>query len=233
MSLMSFNLSKVLLKMLELRSVRTSELSPSQIDEGYLSYLQSQRIVDLSQGELHVVDPIRLAIEAIKLGTDVEIVSQRLDWRDFEKLCVEALRSHDFNVKAPFRFKANGKRREIDVVAHKRDVVLCVDCKHWRMRRGQQYKIKESASNHLDKCMKFAELATSLKGVELGIHGGSHLIPVIVTLIDLNLKHPVNSVWILPIFKLNSFLLDLETHIDELSSIKIRWTKLVRKHLRF
>lgn len=219
---MSINRSRALLRMLERRSIGIDELSSGEIDEDCLSYLHHQKIVDLSQGVLYVIDPVRLAIEAIKLGVDVEVASQWLDWRDFERLCIEALRSHDFSVKAPFRFKADGKRYEIDVVAHKKNVVMCIDCKHWKMKRGQQYKIKDSAINHLNKCMKLAELATSLRSVGIKAHSGSHVVPVIVTLIDLNLRSPVNGVWILPIFKLNSFLLDLELQIDEFSFIKVR-----------
>lgn len=219
---MNTNRSRALLRMLERRSMEVNELSPGEIDEDYLSYLHNQEIVCLDKGVLYVTDPIRLAIEAIKLGVDVEVASKWLDWRDFERLCVEALRSHNFNVKAPFRFKADGRRHEIDVVAHKKNVVLCVDCKHWKMKRGQQYRIKESAANHLDKCVKFAELVAAFSVVKLKVHSGAHLVPMIVTLMDLNLKHPLNGVWILPVFKLNSFLLDLEVHLDELSLINVR-----------
>lgn len=221
MSATNISKSRALLRMLEYRIIRVGELPLNEMDEDYLSYLQDQKIIRLSQEELHVVDPVRLAMEAIKLGIDIEVVSQRLSWRDFEKLCVEALKSHDFNVKAPFRFKADGSRHEIDVVAHKKNVVLCIDCKHWKMKHGQQYKVKESAANHLSKCIKLAECVTSLRSVNIDVQREAYLIPVIVTLMDLNLKYPVNGVWILPVFKLNSFLLDLDLYVGDLFSIKI------------
>jgi len=219
---MNVNSSRALLRMLERRGMKVNELSPGEMSEDYLGYLQGQGIVRLNQGVLYVTDPVRLAIEAIKLGVDVETASRWLNWRDFERLCVEALRSHNFSVKAPFRFKADGKRHEIDVVAHKKNVVLCIDCKHWKMKRGQQYRIKGFTMNHLDKCVKFAELVKSSRVVKLELHSGAYLVPMIVTLIDLDFKHHLNGVWILPIFKLNSFLLDLEAHLDELSLIKVR-----------
>lgn len=221
MKSMDVNRLRALLRMLEHRVINITELAASELDEDYLSYLHGQKIVRLDQEELHVIDPVSLAMEAVKLGADIEVVSQWLSWRDFEKLCVEALRSHDFEVKAPFRFKVDGSRHEVDVVARKKNVVLCIDCKHWNMKHGQQYKIKVSAANHLSKCIKFAEVASSLRDLGLNINRGACLIPVIVTLMDLNLRYPVNGVWVLPIFKLNSFLLDLEVHVDELSSIEI------------
>lgn len=218
---MNISKSRSLLRMLECRSIEVSKLSSDEMDESYLSYLCHQKIIRLSQGVLYVADPIRLVLEAVKLGVDIEVASKWLNWRDFERLCVEALQSHGFNVKAPLRFKVNGKRREIDIVAYKKNVLLCIDCKHWKMKRGQQYKIKESAMNHLDKCMELAKLATSLRSMKLSIYSEAHLVPVMVSLMDLNLKHSLNGVWIVPVFKLNSFLIDLDTHLDEVSSTRI------------
>ncbi|MEM0217517.1 MAG: NERD domain-containing protein [Candidatus Nezhaarchaeales archaeon] len=218
---MNVNSSRALLRMLKHRSMKVNELPSGGMNEDYLGYLQSQGILHLSQGVLYVTDPVRLAMEAIKLGADVEAASRWLNWRDFERLCVEALGSHNFSVKAPFRFKADGKRYEIDVVAHKKNFVLCIDCKHWKMKHGQKSRIKDSTMNHLNKCVKFAELVRSSRVVKLEHHNRAYLVPMIVTLMELDFNRPLNGVWILPIFKLNSFLLDLEAHLDELSLIKV------------
>ncbi|MEM4647211.1 MAG: nuclease-related domain-containing protein [Candidatus Nezhaarchaeales archaeon] len=207
--------------MLKRRSIEVSEALLSEVGEGYLNYLCDQGVVRLSQGVLYVTNPIRLAMETVKLGVDIEIASRWLNWRDFERLCVEALQSHDFKVRAPLRFKFDSKRHEIDIVACKKNAVLCIDCKHWEMMRGQQYKVKKSATSHLDKCIKLAKSASSLRNMGLNVHSGAYLVPIMITLIDLNLKLPLNSVWVIPVFKLNSFLLELEAHIDEISSIRI------------
>jgi len=209
--------SRALLRVLERRSLKVEDLSGIGLSEELLDYLRRQGIVHLDHEALWVVDPIRLAIEAVRLGADVEAVSELLSWRDFEGLCVEALRGHGYEVVAPFRFKIEGKKYEVDIVAHRRGVLLCVDCKHWRMRRGQRGKVKNAATSHFDKCAKIALSADLLRRAGLEVRNGSHVVPVIVTLMDLGFKRPLEGVCIVPIFKFNNFLLELEAHVDELS----------------
>jgi hypothetical protein len=194
------------MKILELRSLRMVEAMGLGIDDELLYELRG--VVDVKNGVVRVVDPIGLAMIIIKLGVDVEAVSRLLGWRDFEKLCVEALRSHGFEVKAPLRFKYEDRRYEVDIAAFKRQVMLVIDCKHWMMRGGQSSKIRRASVKHLDKCVKLARLRKT-----------GFTIPLIVTLMDLGFKQPVEGVLIVPIFKLNSFLLGFESHIDELPAL--------------
>jgi len=189
------------------------------LSEDLLDHLLRQNIVYLDREVLRVVDPINLAIEAMRLGADAEAVSQLLTWKDFEGLCVEALRSHGYEVVAPFRFKMDGKKYEVDVVAHKGEVLLCVDCKHWKTKRGQRSKVKDAAANHFDKCLRLALSADSLRKAGLKIYGGSYIVPVMVTLMDLGFKKPLDGVFVVPILKFNNFLLELEAHLDELPAL--------------
>lgn len=209
---------KALLKLLELKSIRIDDFYPIGIKDEYLHYLYNQKIVHLSRGTIQVVDQISLAMEAIKLGASIEAVSQWLSWKEFERFCVEALMSHNFKVKAPFRFKADGKRYELDVLARRANVALCIDCKHWKVKKGQGYKIKLAAFSHLNKCITLCGLPDTLRSLDIDVDK-VRIFPVIVTLIDLNLKTPIDGVLVLPIFKFNSFLLDLEKLVDELPSI--------------
>jgi Holliday junction resolvase-like predicted endonuclease len=208
---------RALLEFLERRSLKINELSCLGLSEELLNHLCRENVVHLDHEALQVVDPIRLAFEAIKLGADVEAVSELLSWKDFENLCVEALRIHGYVVRAPLRFKVEGKRYEVDIVAHRKGFLLCVDCKHWKMKRGQKSKVKDATTNHLDKCAKLALSADILRSAGLEVRTGSHVVPVIVTLMDLDLKSPLNGVCVVPIFKFNNFLLELEAHVDELS----------------
>jgi len=214
--------SRALLRVLELRSLKVEHLSSLGLNQDLLDYLRRQNIVHLDRGALCVVDPVRLAIEAVKLGADVEVASELLTWRDFEGLCVEALRGHGYEVVAPFRFKVEGKKYEVDVVAHRKGVLLCVDCKHWKMKRGQKSKVKDATTSHFDKCAKLALSADLLRRTGLEVRKGSYVVPVIVTLMDLGFKGPLNGVCVVPIYKFNNFLLELEAHVDELSCVTTR-----------
>ncbi|MEM4575998.1 MAG: restriction endonuclease [Candidatus Nezhaarchaeales archaeon] len=217
MALTSTEGYKVLLKLLEHKNIKIDELYPAEIEK-YLLYLHDQNIVHLDREGIQVVDPISLAIETIKLGASIEAASRWLSWKEFERFCAEALMNHNFKVKAPFRFKANDKRYEVDVLAHRASIVLCIDCKHWKVKKGQWHKIKSAALSHLNKCINLRGLPDILRSLGIG-SDKAHVFPVIVTLIDLDLKTPVSGVLILPIFKFNSFLLDLEKYVDELPSI--------------
>ncbi|MCS7139291.1 MAG: hypothetical protein N3F04_01325 [Candidatus Nezhaarchaeota archaeon] len=213
--------AKVLLKILESKKLSTKTITELEGGEELLHELKSRGIVDVKNGIIEVINAVDLAVEAAKSGVDVEAASRLLSWRDFERLCVEALINHSFKVKAPLRFKYHQKRHEIDVAALKHGVLLCLDCKHWNMKRGQGHKVRESAINHLDKCIKLAELASSQRILGIQLQEGNIIVPLILTLIDLGLKAPVNGVLVLPIIKLNAFLLELEAYIDEIPSIRI------------
>jgi len=184
-----------------------------------LDYLRRENLVRSDRETLQVVDPIRLAIEAVRLGADVEAVSEMLSWKDFESLCAEALKTQGYEVRAPFRFRVGDERCELDIVAYRRGVLLCADCKHWKTKRGQRSKVKQAAASHFDKCAKLALSADILRNAGLEVRFGSYVVPVIVTLVDLGFKGPLNGVCVVPIYKFNNFLLELEAHVDELSYV--------------
>ncbi len=215
---MSSTTLKLIAKMLELKSMTIGDIE--DLNSNQLIYdLEAKGVIKLEGDKIKVLNTIELAIEAIKLGLDIELASKWLHWRDFERFCVEALLAHGYKVKAPLRFKYDGKRHEVDIVAFKGKHILCLDCKHWKMKGYQGYKVREAAIKHFSKCMKLAEMNSIL--AELNASTASIIIPVIVTLMDLGLKSPVNEVLVIPIFKLNSFLLDIEAHLDEVPSIEV------------
>jgi len=211
--------SRALLEFLKRRSLKADQLSGLGLSEDLLDYLRRENIVCSYRETLQVVDPIRLAIEAVRLGADVEAVSEMLSWKDFESLCVEALKAQGYEVRAPFRFKVRDERCELDIVAYRKGVLLCVDCKHWKTKRGQRSKVKQAAAGHFDKCAKLALSADILRNAGLEVRFGSYVVPVIVTLADLGFKGPLNGVCVVPIHKFNNFLLELEAHVDELSYV--------------
>ncbi|MBT7253294.1 MAG: hypothetical protein HN875_06140, partial [Candidatus Nitrosopelagicus sp.] len=75
-------------------------------------------------------DRIQTALFAIKLGADVESVSEYLTWQDFESITGLFLQEKDFDVTK--NLILTKPRMEIDVVGTKMDIALLVDCKHWK-----------------------------------------------------------------------------------------------------
>ena len=200
---MSLLIAETLIEILKLRSLTVTDTVGLTQELLY----ELRGVVEVKNGFVRVTDPIGLAMIIIKLGVDVEKVSKLLNWRDFEKLCVGALEAHGFKIRAPLRFKYDDRRYEVDIVACRDRLVLAIDCKHWMMR-GQSYRIRNASLKHLDKCVKLVKTLN----VKL-------IIPLIVTLREVEFKILVDRVLIVPIFKLNSFLLDLEANIDKLPLI--------------
>ncbi|MBT3761446.1 MAG: hypothetical protein HOF89_02515, partial [Candidatus Nitrosopelagicus sp.] len=75
-------------------------------------------------------DRIQTALFAIKLGADVESVSEYLTWQDFESITGLFLQEKDFDVTK--NLILTKPRMEIDVVGTKMDIALLIDCKHWK-----------------------------------------------------------------------------------------------------
>ncbi|MFZ8830346.1 MAG: restriction endonuclease [Candidatus Aenigmatarchaeota archaeon] len=133
----------------------------------------------------------------IREGKTVEEVLRLVDWREFEEKVEEIFKIHGFKTKKNFRFKTS-KRFEADIVAEKRDLVFIIDCKKWGKGRYKTYHIKKAAEKQLER-------TEAIKQTFVGYD--KKIIPMIITLFDEGI-YEFNNVFIVPIFKLNSFLLE-------------------------
>jgi hypothetical protein len=75
--------------------------------------------------------PLENGLAQLREGSDPENISVRLSWQDFEMLVEAALRSHDFRTRRHLVFKHKSRRHEIDLLAAREKIALCIDCKHW------------------------------------------------------------------------------------------------------
>jgi len=148
-------------------------------------------------------DRLRTALFAINLGADLEVVSEYLNWKDFESLTGVILEEKDFEVTK--NLILTKPRMEIDVIGKKMDIALLIDCKHW----------KNMSKSELDKIVK--------KQIERVKHFVStenmSALPVIVTLHQESIQF-VGNVPIVPIMKLSSFLDEFAGNLDSLKSVQ-------------
>ena len=148
-------------------------------------------------------DRLRTALFAINLGADLEVVSEYLNWKDFESLTGVILEAKDFEVTK--NLILTKPRMEIDVIGKKMDIALLIDCKHW----------KNMSKSELDKIVK--------KQIERVKHFVStenmSALPVIVTLHQESIQF-VGNVPIVPIMKLSSFLDEFAGNLDSLKSVQ-------------
>ncbi|MEM2758824.1 MAG: hypothetical protein QXV26_05650, partial [Candidatus Methanomethylicia archaeon] len=153
---------------------------------------------------IKVKDRLKLAYYAIGLGIDVKRVSKFLNWREFENLCFEVLKTFDYSVYKNVRFKIDSKRFELDLIGFKIPYVICLDCKHWSINRPSI--IERAIKLHNDKTLLFSKVFRSL--FNLDFNGKIYFIPVIVTLLDES-SGIYNGLPVVSIFKFNSFLNEL------------------------
>ena len=148
-------------------------------------------------------DRLQTALFAIKLGADVESVSEYLTWQDFESITGLILEKKDFDVTK--NFILTKPRMEIDVVGTKMDIALLIDCKHWK-------NMSKSALNEIVK--KQVERVKRYVSDE-----NMSALPVIVTLHQEEIQF-IENVPIVPIMKLSSFLDEFVGNLDSLASIE-------------
>ncbi len=148
-------------------------------------------------------DRLQTALFAIKLGVDVESVSEYLTWQDFESITGLILEKKDFDVTK--NLILTKPRMEIDVVGIKMDIALLIDCKHWKT-------MSKSALNDIVK--KQVERVKRYVSDE-----NISALPVIVTLHQEEIQF-IENVPIVPIMKLSSFLDEFIGNLDSLMSIE-------------
>ena len=148
-------------------------------------------------------DRLQTALFAIKLGADVESVSEYLTWQDFESITGLILEKKDFDVTK--NLILTKPRMEIDVVGTKMDIALLIDCKHW----------KTMSKSALDEIVKKQVQRVKRYVADENMSA----LPVIVTLHQEEIKF-IENVPIVPIMKLSSFLDEFVGNLDSLASIE-------------
>ena len=148
-------------------------------------------------------DRIQTALFAIKLGADVESVSEYLAWQDFESITGLFLQEKDFDVTK--NLILTKPRMEIDVVGTKMDIALLIDCKHWKTMSNSA--LDEIVKKQVERVKRYVA------------DENMSALPVIVTLHQEEIQF-IENVPIVPIMKLSSFLDEFVGNLDSLASIE-------------
>ena len=105
---------------------------------GSLNSLEEEGLVNISEGQIEASldQRLKIAINAVKSGADFQRVSKQLGWKEFEEMVAYTFEEIGYKVKRRFRFSAEGRRWEIDVLATKKPLIICAECKHWAKSLG-------------------------------------------------------------------------------------------------
>jgi len=175
------------------------------------------------QIELSSNQRVKVAIHALNHGTDIERVCKVLEWKEFENFAATAFEANNFAVKRNFRFKASGRRWEIDVVAFSEPIVVCVDCKRWRRGWGNS-AITKVAAAQAQRTEALAKAPHPLQR-KIGLDGWKQvtLFPVIISLFPGPVKF-YSKVPVVPILQLQNFLDEFQGHMNELAHFQAKLT---------
>jgi hypothetical protein len=201
---------------------------PSAAMNKLLGKLQREGLVNLKQGSVEAESEsrLKLAVQALTLGADIEDVSNLLCWQEFEEIAGFALKNNGYLVSNNVRFKQSGRRREIDVVGCKKPLVICIDCKHW------QHSITPSALKRIVdlQIQRTRALADSLPSPSLKLEcagwSDAKFMPTILTLVPCAFKF-YYEVPIVPILQLQDFLNQLSAYPENLKFFNKTFSKLV------
>ena len=141
--------------------------------------------------------------QRILKGEEIENIIKDINWQEFEDLVSSIFREHDFDVFQNFRFKTES-RYEVDLLSTKNNLIYAVDCKQWNRGRYKKTAIKNSVGKQMKRVKE-------LKKVLIGEN--IRIIPLLITLFEEDIIEHEN-VWIVPVWKLNEFLLDDEAQSD-------------------
>jgi Holliday junction resolvase-like predicted endonuclease len=191
------------------------------LDSFLASLLRSNAIG--SDGEKITADlnqRLGLAVRAVRAGADFERVSKALGWLEFEEIAAYTLEENGFRVSRRFRFQAEGRRWEIDVLARRRPLVICAECKHWSKGLGN-LTARRIVETHLEKVRVLSENAPQLIK-RLGLWGWGEAVFVPVTL---SLQPARNRIYrripVVSVFELPSFLSEFEGQMEWLAKFRV------------
>ncbi len=148
---------------------------------------------------------IKLALLAVKNGSDIEYVSRFLDWKNFELFIGETLYAEDFHVMHNFYLKGR-KRYQIDLIGIHNFLILAIDCKHWKYGHGRT-RLNISSQIQFERAQSLAAFLEKNNVIEnFNLRPGDYyLVPVIVCLSNNSSKFH-NGIPIVPVLQFQDFL---------------------------
>jgi Holliday junction resolvase len=127
-------------------------------------------------------------------------------WQDFERTVKSICDENGFKTSFRVVFKDEHGRGEIDVVAERYDITLCIDAKLYSASRYRVSQIKKEAEKHLERCKRFSKLRRK------------KVVPVIVSLINDEIYRHGECI-VVPFESFNDFLTNLHYYLAEFGHI--------------
>jgi hypothetical protein len=193
----------------------------------FMDHLTKEGLVEAHEAavEASIEQRLNLAVRAVKAGADLERVSEALGWLEFEEMVAYTFEQNDYRVKKRFRFQAEGRRWEIDVLAARMPLVVCAECKHWQKGLGNR-TARRIVETHLEKVQVLSDnpevlvKKSPIRGWEKAI-----LVPITLSLQPAR-KRIYRRIPVVSVFELPSFLSEFRGQMDWLASFPVDLPRL-------
>lgn len=203
--------------------IRKDAKIPTTITKTLLEHLQNHGLVYLENKIIDVdhSSRLKLALQAINLGADLQYVCSLLDWKEFEAITATAFENNGYAIKRNLRFKHGGRRWEMDIVGGRKPILVCADCKHWHygMYPATMRKI---VAKQVDRTKALAESWPEL-AIKIGCESWrtAKLLPAVLSLTTARFKFH-SRVPIVPILMIQDFISQLPAHLDMLKHFRVQ-----------
>jgi CYTH domain-containing protein len=163
---------------------------------------------------------VRLAVKAVELGLDFQTVSSSLGWLEFEEFSAHVFEENGFTVQRRYRFQAEGRRWEMDVLASRYPYIVCAECKHYTRGMGNS-TARNIIETHLEKTEVFSRHLPG-QAKKIGVHRWKDavVVPITLTLSPTKMKiyRRIPSVSALA---LTSFLASFEGYMERMAHFRV------------
>ncbi|MDF1538393.1 MAG: hypothetical protein P1Q69_05780 [Candidatus Thorarchaeota archaeon] len=163
-----------------------------------------------------------IALKAITHGAQPEVVVENMTWKDFEGLIAQILSENNYAYTESFRRRGTAtiQGMEIDVIGVKGNSIIVVDAKMWGIRSGKASALMGAVTKQITRTERLAQQLDRLSKKISGMKPGSYsLTPVMVTWLVEEVEL-YEGVPVVPIFKLNSFLNEIDRFQDFMVNYK-------------
>jgi len=146
-------------------------------------------------------------------GKTIEEILESFPWKEFEKIVSDIFEINSFRIYRNFRFKTS-RRYEIDLIAMKGNKIIYIDCKEWGRGRHKKSGLKNAADKQKQRVKEFIKFLrrNPIAKTKFRINKKYQCHPLIITLFQEEIVKK-DDVFIVPIWKLNSFLNEMEKYL--------------------
>ncbi|MEM2302618.1 MAG: hypothetical protein QXM89_00885 [Candidatus Bathyarchaeia archaeon] len=160
---------------------------------------------------------VQIAIYCLNLATDPLYISKYLNWREFEDFTAAIVDAYGYVVYRSFRFKSINRRWEVDILAIKKPILLCLNCKHFLKQSWSS--LRRAALEEFERAEALRQALPKLK-LEPKPAKGWRILPTLITLLTPKFKF-YDKIPIVKVTELRSFLEELPLHADSLKFLQV------------